>query len=116
VVDKSRLITLGLDDESFLRVMHEILKPGGRFMIYNISPKQANLAAGQAYMPWADGRCPFDRELLTKVGFRVLAFDQDDAPSVKRMAKALGWDQGDEAMDLENDLFAHYTLLEKSAE
>ena len=29
------------------------------------------------------------------------------------MGKALGWDQGAGAMDLDNDTFAHYTLLEK---
>jgi hypothetical protein len=29
------------------------------------------------------------------------------------MAHALGWDEGDQPMDLEKDLFAWYTLVEK---
>ena len=39
-----------------------------------------------------------------------------DTPAIRAMAKAFGWDQpdGDEpGTDLEHDLFAHYTLLQK---
>lgn len=107
-VDKRLLVDLGLDDEQFLTTLFRMLKPGGVVMIYNLSPKPA--APGEKYIPWADGRCPFDRALIEKVGFRVLHFDVDDTEFAHRMAKSLKWD---ESMDVENDLFATYTLLRK---
>ena len=46
-------------------------------------------------------------------GFQVLAFDADDSAFARRMGHALGWDAGESPMDLEKDLFAHYTLVKK---
>ena len=34
-------------------------------------------------------------------------------PAVRAMGHALGWDRGESSMDLENDLFGSYTLVEK---
>jgi SAM-dependent methyltransferase len=110
-VDPRLLVDLGVDDETFVRTVFEALKPGGKMLIYNICPKPA--APGEKYIPWADGRCPFEKALLEKVGFKVLAFDVDDSPAAREQGKALGWDQGEGAMDLEHGTFAHYTLLEK---
>jgi hypothetical protein len=31
----------------------------------------------------------------------------------RRMGQALGWDRGDQPMDLQNDLFALYTILRR---
>jgi hypothetical protein len=43
----------------------------------------------------------------------VIAFDMDDSAAARAMGKALGWDKGESASDLETNLFAHYTLLER---
>jgi hypothetical protein len=80
------------------------------FIIYNLSPKPA--PPGEKYIPWADGRCPFEKSLLEKVGFQVVHFDVDDTEFARRMARALKWD---ESMDVDDDLFAHYTVLVKPA-
>lgn len=112
-VDKRMLVDLGVDDPTFVKTMFDMLKPGGVMLIYNLSPKQANLEAGEKYIPWADGRCPFDREMLEQTGFTVIEFDQDDSEAARAMGDALGWDDGENGMDLQHDLFAHYTLLRR---
>lgn len=48
-------------------------------------------------------------------GFRVLEHDRDDSLVARAQGHALQWDCGDPAMDLEHDLFALYTLVEKPA-
>lgn len=108
-VDKRMLIDLGATDEAFVKAVAESLKPGGFFMIYNLSPAQS----AQQYIPWADGRCPFDRAVLEAAGFEVIEFDRDDSTAARAMGAALGWNEGASPMDLENDLFAHYTLLRR---
>ncbi len=110
-VDKRKLLDLGLSDEEFLKLTFTMLKPGGKFLIYNISPAPA--PPDKPYIPWADGRCPFEKEMLEKVGFQIVMLDKDDSEAVREMAKALKWDSGDQPMNLQDDLFAHYTLLEK---
>ena len=108
-VDPKRLVHLGVDDAAFVKHVARILKPGGFAMIYNLHPPQN--PADKPYIPWADGRCPFARELWEGAGLRVLAFDVDDSPAVRTMARALGWDKGEQPMDPEKDLFATYTLV-----
>ena len=107
-VDPKRLVQLGVDDETFVRAVFQRLKPGGFFMIYNLHPAPA--AADEPYKPWADGRCPFARNLVKQIGFEVLTFDEDDTSFIREMGKALEWDG---QMDLENDLFATFTLMRK---
>lgn len=114
-VDKRMLVDLGVDDATFIKTLFDILKPGGMVLIYNLSPKQADLAAGEKYIPWADGECPFNRELLETTGFKVIEYDHKDDAAARAMGDALGWDEGEQPMDLQNDLFAHYTLLKKPA-
>ncbi|HKQ49846.1 MAG TPA: hypothetical protein VJZ71_17360 [Phycisphaerae bacterium] len=108
-VDKRMLVDLGVSEEEFVKALFDSLRPGGHVMIYNISPAPA--PPDKPYIPWADGRCPFPRKMLEAAGFRVLKFDEDDSKAVREMARAFGWDTGEHPMDLENDLFAHYTLL-----
>jgi len=108
-VDKRMLIDLGVPDDEFVRNVASVLKPGGFFLIYNLSPAQKP----DAYIPWADGRSPFGRGILEAAGFEVLEFDNDDSEAARALGRALGWDEGDSAMDLQNDLFARYTLLRK---
>jgi SAM-dependent methyltransferase len=109
--DERKLIKLGVGDEAFVRSAYDALVPGGRFLIYNLAPAPA--PAGKPYIPWADGRSPFPRELFERVGFRVVAFEVDDTAAARAMAHVLGWDRGTEAMNLTNDLFAQYTLVER---
>lgn len=110
-VNPRMLVHLGVENEAFVRAVFQVLKPGGRLMIYNLCPAPA--PPDKPYIPWADGRCPFPKTMWESAGFRVVAFDVDDTKAARAMAHALGWDQGEEAMDLEKDLFAHYSLMEK---
>ncbi len=110
-VDPSKTIQLGVGDEAFLRALFAALAPRGRLLIYNLSPAPA--PPGQPYIPWADGRSPFPRELYERVGLRVVAFEVDDTTAARAMARTLGWDRGADAMDVERGLFAQYTLVER---
>lgn len=107
-VDPRRLVHLGVDDETYVRALHDMLNPGGYVMIYNLYPAPA--AEDEPYKPWADGRSPFTRELYEAAGFQIIAYNADDTQAARKMAVALGWD---EQMNLETDLFAMYTLLRK---
>ena len=106
-VDDRFRVKLGVKDEEFVAALYAALKPGGLVMIYNLCPAQGK----ETYIPWADGRCPFPRAMLEKAGFRVLEFDQDDTLAGRDMARRLEWTKGEDGMDIENDLFATYTLL-----
>ncbi len=112
-VEPRRLLNLGVEDAAFVKALHEALKPGGRVLIYNICP--APSPPGQPYKNWAEGRCPFDRNLWEAAGFRAVAFDREDSEAIRKVAHALGWDQGDSSIDLKTDLFAWYSLFEKPA-
>ncbi len=110
-VDKRMLIDLGCTDQRFIFAIHAALKPGGLALIYNICP--APTPPGKDYKPWSDGRCPFPRKMWEESGFRVIEFDRDDSATLRKFAHAYGWDTGDHPMDLENDLFAHFTIAER---
>ena len=112
-VNPRMLVHLGVDDSTYVARLHDALKPGGYVLIYNLSP--APSPPDKPYQPWTDGRCPFDRALLERAGFEVIAYDQDDGPAARAMGHALGWDAGPRPMDLEKDLFAHATLLRRKA-
>lgn len=112
--DPKKLLNLGVSDEVFVETVFAALKPGGKLLIYNICPAPAS--AEKPYIPWADGRSPFSVHRWENAGFRVLAFDVNDDVPVRAMAKAYGWNKSvddEPGMDLEHDLFAWYTLLEK---
>jgi hypothetical protein len=115
-IDPRMLIHLGVNDETFLKTLFAMLKPGGHLAIYNICGKQNDYLNGEQYLPMADGLCPYDASLIETVGFRPVIIDQDDTEVVRKMADTLGWDEGDHAMNLRDDLFAHYTLLQKPPE
>lgn len=108
-VDPKMLVHLGVDDSTYVKRVYDLLKPGGYFMIYNLHPKYTGPEV-EKYIPWSDGRSPFKKELFEQIGFKVLAFDVVDTPAAHEMAKAFGWDKD---MDLANDLFAMYTLVQK---
>jgi SAM-dependent methyltransferase len=104
-------IDLGMDDATFLKALHAALRPGGFVLIYNLGPAPG--PRGGPYKPMADIRTPFSRADWEAARFRLVAFDRDDSAAARAMAKALGWDKGPEAMDLERDLFATYTLARR---
>ena len=108
-VDPRMLVHLGVSDDEFVAALAKSVKKGGHVMIYNLCPAPA--PPGKPYIPWADGRCPFPREQWEKAGFKIVEFDRDDSPAAREMGKALGWDAG--GMDLEKDLFAHWSLFER---
>lgn len=110
-VDPRMLVSLGVDHDVFVRALFDALKPGGILLIYNICPAPA--PPDKPYIPWADGRSPFSEETLKNAGFRVLAFDARDDLAARALGKAMGWDQGPNGMNLESDLFAWYTLLQR---
>ena len=100
-----RVMALGVSDSQFLSSVHKALCPGGMAMIYNIHPSMK-----PPYRSWADGRCPYTVGQCEDAGFRVVAHDADDTAFAIAMGKALGW--GDQ-MDVDGDLFATYTLLQR---
>jgi hypothetical protein len=110
-VNPRMLVHLGVSDSAYVAELWSRVKPGGFVMIYNLSPAPA--PPDKPYIPWADGRCPFPRALWEAAGFRVLEFDRDDSVFARTMGRALGWDSGPSPMDLENNLFATYTLVRK---
>ncbi|MGH7741183.1 MAG: class I SAM-dependent methyltransferase [Candidatus Eiseniibacteriota bacterium] len=109
-VNPRMLVHLGVADSAYVAELYRALKPGGHVLIYNLCPAPA--ASGQPYIPWADGRCPFAPAMWRAAGFEVLAFDQDDSPRARAMGHALHWDR-DSGMDLENGLFATWSLFRK---
>lgn len=110
-VEERMRLQLGCAEDEFVRALFSALKPGGRVLIYNICPAPA--PPGKPYIPWADGRSPFSKEQWEAAGFKVVEFNRNDDAAVRKQAHALGWDTGERPMDLENDLFALYTLVER---
>jgi len=109
--DDKFLIHLGVSDEVVLKSFFAALKPGALMLVYNICP--APTPPDKPFIPWSDGRSPWSREQWEAAGFKVLVFDQDDTAAVRVMGHALGWDVGEDRMDLEHDLSVLYTLVER---
>ncbi len=103
-VEPRMRVHLGVSDSAFVAQLARSVRRGGLVVIYNLSPAPA--PPGKPYIPWADGRCPFPREMWEASGFEVLTFDEDDGPAARAMGHALGWDAGESGMKLETDLFA----------
>lgn len=112
VPDRQKVI-LGVPDEAFVKTLFALLEPGGYVLVYNLCPAPA--PPDKPYVLWADGHSPFPREMWEAAGFEVLAFDAVDDAQARSMGHALGWDSGEHGMDLQNDLFAWYTLVRRPA-
>ncbi|MGC4119236.1 MAG: hypothetical protein QM765_32660 [Myxococcales bacterium] len=106
--DPNRTLQLKVTDEEYVRAVWELLRPGGFVLLYNLYPAQK-----PEFIPWAEGETPFPREVWERAGFKVEVFDCDDTAFARTFAKALRWDQGPDAMDLEKDLFAVYLVARK---
>lgn len=109
VPDRNR-VKLGVEDDVFLRSIHDVLKPGGLAMIYNIGLGEAG--EGDAYVAMNDVHDPFTGEQWEAAGFELVAFDADDSEAARAVGKALGWDQGERGMDL-GELFGRYTIARR---
>jgi SAM-dependent methyltransferase len=110
-VDPRMLVNLGVDDAAYLKAVASVLKPGGWFVIYNLSP--APNAVGKPYLPWSDGRCPFSAADLAAAGFEILVRDGVDDQAARALGAALGWDKPPAKMKLADDLFALVTIARK---
>jgi SAM-dependent methyltransferase len=104
-------VDLSVPEAEFLRQIHRALKPGGKFLIYNISPAQN--PPDKPYLAHADGRPPFTRAALEAAGFQVLAYDVRDDDAARNFGRVLGWDRLSPPIDLERGLFAQYTLVSR---
>lgn len=107
----AQLIDLGVDDARFIAGLHDALVPGGLVVIYNFSPQQA--PEDEPFIPWADGRCPFDEDELIGGGFEVLAYNVDDTEAAIDHFVAVGASDPDEVGD---DLVGTYTVLRRAVE
>jgi SAM-dependent methyltransferase len=101
-------IQLGVSDATFLDHIRRILRPGGMFLIYNLCPPKSS--PEEPYVPWAEGESPFTRDQFAEAGLEVVCFDVQDDAMARAFGQALGWD---EDMDLEKDLFAWYTIVNR---
>lgn len=111
-IGKRRQIELGVSDDSFLKAIYNTLVPGGNLIIYNLYPKPP--AAQAAYNPQADARSPYTREQYEKAGLKVLALNVEDHAMARNMGRALKWDRNDKGeviSDLENNLYAMFTIV-----
>lgn len=108
-VEKRMLLNLNVSDDEFVKAAFDALAPGGLLVIYNLSPAPAK--PGEKYIPWAEGKCPFARELFEKAGFTVLKFDEPDHDAGRAMFEALGYPIKNAAG--EDDIFAEYTIVQR---
>jgi hypothetical protein len=113
-VDERQLVKLGVEDAAFLAAVREALKPGGLFIIYNISPAQSPAEdLTKPYLPMADGRSPFSRGQYEAAGFEVVRLDDDDQAWVLECWRALGYDRGKAKEEAAKDVFALYTVVRR---
>jgi SAM-dependent methyltransferase len=96
------LIHLGVDDASFLHTLHDLLKPGGRVVLYNIF---VPIPPDQPFKPMSDGRSPFSREAWSAAGFTLDAFDEDDSDPIRHVLQTAHDDEDDTPLDTIRALF-----------
>lgn len=77
-----KLIDLKVDDATFLRAVHDALRPGGHALVYNLF---IPIPEDQPFKPMSDGRSPFTEETWKAAGFTLLAFDKDDTEAIQRV-------------------------------
>lgn len=110
-VDSRKLVHLGVSDAMFLEYVHDALRPGGLFVIYNICPPQN--PPDKEYIPWADGKSPWSREEYEAEGFEVIAFDVEDQAWVLECFDKLGYTGGKPREEAAKDYFCWYTILKR---
>jgi hypothetical protein len=112
--DPRMLIDVGVEPAEFVRQVHRALRPGGFFVVYNLSGRQA--ADDKPYIPAADGALPFTRAELEAAGFEAIALDVNDDAFARAMGRALGWDRradGSVNPEFDQSLFAVYSFMRR---
>ncbi|MCB9844449.1 MAG: methyltransferase domain-containing protein [Phycisphaeraceae bacterium] len=109
--DPRTQLHLGVDDETFLRALHDALKPGGVVLIYSLGSAREN--ADGSYNPIGDIDLPWDRSAVEAAGLVLEAENIDENEMARRVGRALGWE---ERMDLDNGLFGVYSILRRARE
>lgn len=116
-VDARQIIALGVDDATFLKSVHDALKPGGVFVIYNICPAQSDANdLSKPYIPWADGKSPFSREQFAAAGLEVLELDVVDAEWAIDAFAALGYANGASKEEMGKTTFCWYTVAKRPSQ
>ena len=67
----------------------------------------------QRRLPKRGFRNPFPTAAWQAAGFRVRDYDRGDNEAARAFGRALGWDTGPRRINLETDLVATYSLLER---
>jgi hypothetical protein len=96
-----------MSDTEAVQHFYDALVPGGIVLIESLGPKP------DPEKPWSDIANPWERAAWEQVGFEVLAHDTDESNFARAQGMALGWD---ERMDLENGLYAVYSIYRKPIE
>jgi hypothetical protein len=103
------MIDLGMTAEQYLAGFATALKSGGHLVIYNLSQR----LDPNNYRPANEGGSPFSRDEFAAAGFKVIYFEQSDNEKVRRLGEALGWGGPQGMGDLNTNLFAQYTVLQR---
>jgi SAM-dependent methyltransferase len=103
------MIDLGMPAQQYLAGFAKALKPGGYLVIYNISQR----LDPSNYRPANDGASPFSRDEYEAAGLKVVFFEQSDNDKVRRLGEALGWGGPQGMGDLNTNLFAQYTVVQR---
>lgn len=106
------LVHLGVDDSTYVARVHDALRPGGLFLIYNLYGRQAPPA--EPYKPWATGECPFDRGLMERAGFEIVKWNADDSGKAREMGRALGWNANMADSTFVNEFNAMVTVARRT--
>lgn len=107
-VPPEQVFGLGMPDADYLRSLRELLRPGGRLLVYNLC-KTPN---PMYYDPQTDCRSPWSQAEWQTAGFVVTDFERNDTEMARKFAEALGFDRAPVAIP-NADLYAVYTLVLK---
>jgi hypothetical protein len=94
--------TRDVNQEVLAASAFRVLRPGGAWVTYTVR-------AGEGDAPPVQP----SREALEKAGFEILAYDREDDEMIRHVGRALRWDKGTRALNLDAELFAAYTVARR---
>lgn len=92
----------GISDAEYMRRLFDLLRPGGRLLVYNICAATEAATPPSGDLP--DCRNPFSQAAWQAAGFRVRDYQRSDTAELRAFGQALGWTE---------NRFSTYTLLER---
>ena len=104
---------LGASPEQYVDALYQALKPGGRVFFTARTIPQSRQR--MAYRPDLDGRFPFERDVVDRAGFRVIAWGQDDSQTLRDLVRRLNSEGINSGAPALAPLYSAYTILEKPA-